>query len=751
MEPTRATGLALLFLALSGCGKGAKEDEETSARCDSTRVFFAQQVWAPIMGQVCIDCHGPGGLAAAKGASFQLQPPGYPGFLEENFKAAEAIANTKYEGTSVMLLKPLGALDHGGGHVLDDGSPEYAALRELAQRLDGADTCPPAPAPTVEGVETLGPSATLRKAAFQLLGRLPTPAEVQAVVDGGEGALEATLDAYLADPAFIDRVKEIWNDVLLTDRYLSYTGRALNTLDDTDFPAAKALYDTATDDLKNQVNLAVAREPLDLIGYIVQNDRPFTEILTANFTVVSDASAAAFNLAPAALTYGPPVLREAKIISQHTGGPFEWPHAGVLTSPMFLDRFPTTPTNRNRHRARKIYEIFLATNILKIAERPINPQESAKYINPTRDDPTCNQCHMQIDPVAGAFLRFGDYSQTSFQPEHDWHPEMFAPGFGKETMAVSEFGQAPAWLAQRIVGDPRFARAVVYTMFRALVGRDPVDYPEDTQAAGYSAALGAWETQEASLGAMATDFASGGFNLRSLTRSLLLSPYFRASGVADGASAETALRLAAVGTARLSTPEVLSRKIQATTGVPWSREWDLRAWLATDYRILYGGIDSDIVTERLGTPNGVMAAVQQRMANETACTAAAWDFLQPQDQRFLFRHVGLTDTAATNPDAIRKNVQYLHAQILGEDLPLADPEIDRTVQLFTDTLTEGAQKVTDGTVNAWLPWACQGRRNPITNAAIADADRLNQDPDYVVRAWIAVVAYLLSDYRFLYE
>lgn len=739
----------LLALATAACGKQDKRSE--SEQCDSAREYFASQVWAPVMGKICIDCHGPGGLAQARGASFQLQPPGYPGFLDDNFKAAEQIAQTKYEGTPVMLLKPTGNLDHGGGQVITPGSKEYEALAELAKRMENIDVCPTPPAPAITGVSTLGPAATLRKASIQLVGQLPKPADVQSVVDGGESALPGAIDDLLATPEFISRVKEIWNDVLLTDRALSYNGRALNALDSKDFPVASSYYATATDAVKAKINLAVGREPLDLIGYIVANNRPFTEVLTANYTVLSDASAAVYNAGTPAPDYGPPVLREGKIITLHTGAPLEWPHAGVLTSPMFLDRFPTTPTNRNRHRARKIYEIFLATNILKIAERPINPQESAKYINPTRDDPTCNQCHRQIDPVAGAFLHFGDYSQASYQPEHQWHPEMFAPGFGALTMEVSEFDHAPAWLAEHLVADPRFARSVVYTMYRALVGHDPLDYPEDPGAPGYAAALSAWQVEDATLDAMSESFAKNGFDLKSLVRELVLSPYFRATGIADGASPEEAAALSEIGTARLSTPEVLSRKILATTGIPWSREWDLSPWLLTDYEILYGGIDSDIVVDRLKTPNGVMAAVQQRMANETACVATAWDFLQPRDQRFLFRQVELTDTPLSSADAIRKNVQYLHAQLLGEDLALDSPELDRTVQLFSDTLAEGLQKIQAGTVKDYLPWACQGRRNPITGVALPDTGKLTQDKTYVVRAWMAVITYLLSDYRFLYE
>jgi len=217
------------------------------------------------------------------------------------------------------------------------------------------------------------------------------------------------------------------------------------------------------------------------------------------------------------------------------------------------------------------------------------------------------------------------------------------------------------------------------------------------------------------------------------------------------AAPEDVARLADTGTARLSTPEVLSRKILAVTGVPWAREWDRRAWLATDYRILYGGIDSDIVVTRLGTPNGMMAAVQERMATEVACTATAWDFLQPSDARYLFRHVTPADTFASNPDAIRRSVQYLHARLLGEDLDLADPELERTVQLFRETVDEGARKLESGEVGEGLPWACRGRRNPLTGEDLPEDQRLNDDETYAIRAWMAVVTYLLSDYRFLYE
>jgi hypothetical protein len=38
-----------------------------------------------------------------------------------------------------------------------------------------------------------------------------------------------------------------------------------------------------------------------------------------------------------------------------------------------------------------------------------------------------------------------------------------------------------------------------------------------------------------------------------------------------------------------------------------------------------------------------------------------------------------------------------------------------------------------------------------TRAELPEEDKLRQDPNYVIRSWMAVTTYLLSDYAFLYE
>ena len=78
---------------------------------------------------------------------------------------------------------------------------------------------------------------------------------------------------------------------------------------------------------------------------------------------------------------------------------------------------------------------------------------------------------------------------------------------------------------------------------------------------------------------------------------------------------------------------------------------------------------------------------------------------------------------------------YLHKHILGEQLSVTDSELIRTYDLFV--------AVRDMTTGNNIPVDCDTGLNS-SNPVRVDADR-------TVRPWMAVVAYLLSDYKFLYE
>src|SRR5262249_872142 len=151
--------------------------------------------------------------------------------------------------------------------------------------------------------------------------------------------------------------------------------------------------------------------------------------------------------------------------------------------------------------------------------------------------------------------------------------------------------------------------------------------------------------------AAAAELKARGFNLKVTFKTVIKSAYYRGvSGPEDVAPGV----LTDIGTARLLSPEMLNRKIVATTGVHWRKNYEYEKshdWLLEDDKILYGGIDSENVPTRLTSPNGVIASVAFRMANEVACSVTGFDFTKPAEQRTLFSGVELDKVpeSAGNP------------------------------------------------------------------------------------------------------
>ena len=57
--------------------------------------------------------------------------------------------------------------------------------------------------------------------------------------------------------------------------------------------------------------------------------------------------------------------------------------------------------------------------------------------------------------------------------------------------------------------------------------------------------------------------------------------------------------------------------------------------------------------------------------------------------------------------------------------------------------------------SSWMEWECRARwyrqADGRTDGDLPEAMRIEQDETYAIRAWIGVLTYLMSDYRFVYE
>ncbi len=730
---------------------GSSSDEGAglagSGECTDVENYFREQVWAPLLKEKCFACHNPAGQA--KNSDLVLQGPDYPGYLDVNLQTVQNIARLEIDGTSLLLLKPSAQVEHGGGPQIKDDSDEYAALEELLARMAEPIHC------VDDGdikafyadLTTLDEAQTLRKATFLLAGRLPTEDELVAVDGKGFAALDPVLDAVMHEEAFYGRLIEIYNDIMHTDAYL-ISDDAVDTVDAEKFAMARwydQLPEDQIPDARNATNDAIAREPLKIIEWVVRNDRPFSEVLTGNFTMVNPWSARSYGLSLDQFT-------DPNDPNEWVQATFEdFPHAGLLTTSVFLNRYPTTPTNRNRARSRVLYKFFLATDVLRLAVRPIDITGVDDF-NPTLYNANCTVCHDNVDPIAGIFQGWDETGRYR-PPAEGWFADMRPPGWGDVQVPFEEGPRALQWLMPQLVADRKFALSVVYAMYTGLTGQEPLTEPIDPDAPDYLQRIKAYEAQDKAFGDIADMFMERNQELRVVIRELVKTPWFRAIDSDVPLADDRQSELLDMGSAHLLSPELLHRRIIATTSVAWKRD-DTNVLLSTTYfKFFYGGIDSVSVTTRLTEMNGVMANVADRMANEVSCLATPLDFSRAPADRLLMPLVDIEDLPGTpeSDAAIRANAVHLHEQLLGESLDDGDPEIDRTVALFEAVLNDGRARLVDpvAPISTSLPAMCQPTMDPLT--AMPVAVPVTEDPGYTVRAWMAVVTYLLGDAKFLYE
>jgi hypothetical protein len=735
--------------------------------CVDDATFFAQNVWPQVLQSKCLGCHNAQGIA--RETEFVMMPSAQPGYMEANQEVLSYLASLERDGTSFILLKPTEAIPHGGGTVLSEDSVEYATLAEFAARVREPVACDVEPT-TVEdpfqGVSMMSFPRTLRRAALSLGGRLPTADEYATVDRLGATGVEMVLMNLMKERGFSERLKEMFNDILLTDRFLGGNDM-LERLDGNRYPAY--WYDSTPIDLETEdererlrrrfrqySNVGAARAALELVAFVVAEDRPFSEILTADYMMVNPYSARSYGVDAEQGAF--PDGADYNDFDHQNYFPVslpEVPSSGILTTTAWLNRFPTTDTNRNRHRAWMFMRRFLATDILRLADRPVDPTGS-QIFNPTMNDPQCTVCHTTLDPVAGAFQNW-DHNGRYRPRENGWYGEMVPPAYEEEAIPLNEWGSALPWFAQRTVTDPRFPLAITHLMFELLIGEELLIPPPDPNAPGAALQQAQFDLQTKILDGVQQQFITSDMNLKTLLAKLTLTPYFRGEAVDPEVASEAAAGLA--GSPKLLSPESLDRKLKAVTGFSWQPRLSGSNQLLQDYKLLYGGIDSDSVTKRLTKPNGLMANIGLRMANEVSCWVTAKDFTLDQGQRRLYPHVERTyepETADGFPipgaqQKIRENIRYLFRRVLDEEHRLDSAEVDRVYAIFHDTWREGKGMLERDEVVSYLHYYCRAERDYFTWDALPAERRITYDRNYILRSWMAVLTYMLADYRFLHE
>lgn len=745
----------------AGDGTGGETDGDTGggpeAQCMSNEKYFETEI-QPILQSNCQSCHNVAG--AAKGTEFLLETSAVPDYLERNMAIFEKMSKLRYEDEPWVILKPTGSMEHEGGIRFPVESDEHMAFLGMIERFSDPVECvddEDLVAEFFEGVDMLDEIATLRKASLLLAGRVPTADEIAAVEAGGMDALDGVLAAMMREEAFYARVRDIFNDQFLTRRYHSSNpSSAIDLLSRSDYPNADAWDGSEIENAMEYANDAIAEEPLRLVEHILRNDLPYTEVLTADYTVVNPYSAKVYGVDP---EFDDPTDPNEFVAVKLPG----IPHAGIPSMVTYLARWTTTRTNRNRARSRRFQQFFLGTDVLALGTRPTDASGS-EYDNPTMNDANCVSCHSAVDPIAGTFANWDDMGRYRPQghslrgenvdepnlldvPENGWYSDMRPAGYKAKPMPTDWEPAALQWLGQQTADDPLFALGPVHIAYSGLFGRPPLVEPNDPAAPGFLEGVRAAKAQRKVFQDIADEFAANDYDLRVVFAELVKSPYFRAYNAAEPLDESRAIELADVGIARWLTPEELDGKIVATTGVSWGPLENPNLLNREEFMILYGGINSDDVVERSYDASGTSANIAKRMANEVACAAVPQDFAKPEDERLLFPNATVLDGPLS--DAVRDTIVDLHWSLLGESLEPDDPEIDRTYDLWVDVYEEGQRGLTEGDYGIELPGPCRATNDPWTGEPLEVP--LTNDDSYTIRSWIAVVSYLLTDYEFLHE
>lgn len=732
--------------------------------CVSTRDYFAQVAFPAVFSK-CTACHVPGGAAA--GTRYVLLPDSVDGYLEHDYDVVDAARALELDGTPLLLLKPTGMTAHVGQTVIEPGSDAHTVLQSTLQQMQSPVTCehdlPVESYDVTRGLTLRDEAATLRKAMLTLVGRAPTEDELQGAQQDGWDGVDAALRLAMRERGFHDRLIEMWNDVFLTDQLLEANGGGVfSTYDPAMFPNLEYAGPVWLAP-GERVADSFAREPLELVAHVVMNDRPLTEIITAQYRLVNPLYATALSLDVAFDDVNDPnEWRQTQIplIHEYESGKSEY--AGVLTMNASLKVVTGAATNRNRRRARYTYKWFLDFDIMKTATR-IDFSTVDFSSNPWLNNPSCTGCHAKIDPVAGLFQNWTNCYDSGhiryFKPSErycgnaSWWPEgtMFRPGLREgHTLDTQLIPEALEQLAASIVEDPAFARAMVKHVFAGVVGRPVLEAPQNTADPNFNALQAAYEAERATLTELASWFAEHDFDTKALILRIVRTPYFRAI---DADAADRA-ELIGMGSSGLVNPESLQRRLVSLLGQGWGTAGNALVDDAPSrspyyllnfkaMRLHAGGIDSKTPGQRLERPSGLTSAVFTRMAYEMACRTVPLDFSTARAARRLFPTIEPSVTpSANNEPKLRAAVQRLHLLLLGEQLATDSEELTASYELLValHTQTQG-EGTTLGTCRADVHYA--------TSASVSGG--LTNDANHMIRAWQGLVAYLLMDSGFLFD
>lgn len=555
-------------------------------------------------------------------------------------------------------------------------------LLAILSACDGGGGAPDGDDPRV--VETpdgprvlLSPEDRAVRQSMALLGVRPSIDDLERARTE-PGALDALVQEAVDDPRFGETVKHLYAELLHLRSYeLVMPPRGpLETAD------------------RESLSRALSEEPLRLIERVVLEDRPFTEIVTADTTVLDEVGAVLWR--GHAYDPGGPAIQEVAFTDGRPG-------AGILSTHGLWVRHPSNGRNDQRARANLIAdallcEDFLGRDVPAVGAIDLSDPVAVSRALERQDE--CVSCHQSLDPMAAtlwtmfpshnAGLVDVSYDAGCFPPADFCYPlRMYRPDL---ELAWAFYGlRSPGYygapvddlgdLGQSIADDPRFATCTVRRFWSYFAQVDAEDVPLEV------------------VSPLRDAFVASGFDAKALAAAVVTHPDFLALEAPDSAFAD---RVVGPLVAR---PFQLAQAVEDLTGFRWVADVDPfvcgtspygcygPADIAQDdifgYRAMAGGVDGARILRPTHTFTPIRELFAAALAEEAAGYVVREDFARPD--RTQRRLLDRAEAANRSAETVRPQLAALHGRILGEVVDADDPAVDPTWALFEAVLARSGE------------------------------------------------------------
>ncbi len=402
---------------------------------------------------------------------------------------------------------------------------------------------------------------------------------------------------------------------------------------------------------------SVGEEPLRIIAEVVTTDLPWSEVVTADWTMANEMLGALWPI-----DY--PDGAEGWTKSQYNDNR---PTAGVLSTNGMWWRYTTTTANMNRRRAATISRLLLCEDYLA---RPVAFSEadtsSTTTADAAKEDPYCLACHSSLDPIAASLFGFWWLSLYSEIEETTYHPE-------REALWEEYLGVAPAWYGKPISGlpdlgvsiaqDSRFYACAVQSMAETLWRRSTT-----------LADAGLLES-------LRVEFLEEGTRMKPLLAAITETTEYHS------------------GPSRMLSHDQYNASLRALTGYQWTHDgFNQLDSDESGFRLLMGGVDGESNKSPQKTPGLTWALVIKRSA-EAAAQYAVEKELGSDGERRLFQHIGMLDRPGD--EAFTTELQSLHRRLYGHHA--SDAWLNEITTLWSAVLAEhGALAAWEAVTSAML-------------------------------------------------